>query len=123
MSRRRLREMSTHDLVCDIMPIGAPGRRPMRCSANIPSQEWIGGPRLAANPSRLQLREVGFEEANLVFAVDGGWVGGRFLYTEMIPHLASVDGSRGLRDQLCPPHRLAIPIRGRVARIISRGTE
>lgn len=58
-----------------------------------------------------------------MFTIDGGRVGGRFLYAEMIPHLARVDGSRSLRDQLCPPHRLAIPIRGRVAMTVSKGTE
>jgi hypothetical protein len=48
---------------------------PFRASTDIPSQQWITGPTLSRNPSRLELREMGFEEAYLMFSVDGWGVG------------------------------------------------
>lgn len=50
------------------------------------------------------------EEADLMLPVDAWWVGGRPHDAEVVPHLSRVDRHRRLRDQLCPPHILPVPV-------------
>lgn len=101
----------TYDLIGDIVPhASSPVRAPLRGTADIPTQQWVRGSRFSRDPSRLQLREVGFEEANLVFSIYAGRVGIRPHDAEVVPYFARVDGCRCLRNQLCPPHVLAIPV-------------
>lgn len=86
-----------------------PVRAPLGVTADIPAQQGIRIASLARDPSRLEFREVRLEEADLVLSVDARGVGGRAHDAEVVPDLPRVDRCRGLGDQFCPPHRLAIP--------------
>lgn len=90
--------------------IRLPNRAPLARPANIPSQRRIRVPALTTDPSSLQLREMAFEEADLVFAVDAWGVCRASLDAEMVPYLSGVDGCFCLRNQLCASHRLSVPV-------------
>lgn len=91
-----------------------PVRAPLGIPTDIPPQQWIAGTALPGNPSRLEFGEMGLEEADLVFSVDGRRVGSVVHDAEMIPHCAFVDCCSCLGDELGSTHGLAIPEGGAV---------
>jgi hypothetical protein len=83
-------------------------RAPLSRAADIPPQQRITRPTLPRNPSRLQFREMGLEETNLVLSVDGGSVFCIIHDAEMVLHSSLVDCCCGLRDELGSAHGLAV---------------
>jgi hypothetical protein len=68
--------MKTYNFISNIVPNASrPSRAPLRSPTNIPSQQRIAGPTFSRNPSRFEFREVGLEEADLVFSVYGRGIG------------------------------------------------
>ena len=66
----------SYNLICNIVPNSCcPIRTPFCGSANVPSQQWIAGSTFSWNPSRLELRKMRFEEADLMFSIDRRGVG------------------------------------------------
>jgi hypothetical protein len=87
---------------------------PLGARAHIPSEQRIARRRLPRDPTGLHLREVRFEEGDLVLAVLGGRVGIRAHHAEVVVDCACGNGSRRLWDQLSPSHGLAVPVGGAV---------
>lgn len=102
----------TYNLESDVMPnIGLPLGLPLALLADHELEVGVLGALLAADPAVLHLGEVALEEADLVLAVDARRRGVLAHHAEVVEHLALVDRRLGLRDQLDPPHVLAIPVR------------
>jgi hypothetical protein len=83
-------------------------------ASNIPSEQRVTRSALSRDPSRLELREMGLEEADLVFSVDAGSIGHVMHDAEMIPNCSLVDCCNRLGDPFGSAHVLAIPISSRV---------
>lgn len=86
-----------------------PLRLPLAVLADHELQVGVAGAALAADPAVLELGEVALEETNLVLAAHARRVGVGPADAEVVPHLAAVDGRRGLRDQLDAAHVLFSP--------------
>jgi hypothetical protein len=106
----------TYDLVSNIVPnIRHKLNLPLALPTHHPLQVGVAGSALAVDPSVLELREVAFEEADLVLVGRARYIGRRPLDREVVVHGARVDGCLSLRDQLRSPH-IGIPFRGVVDR-------
>lgn len=86
---------------------------PFALATHHPLQVGIADCLLAADPAILHLREVAFEEVDLVFICRAGDIGGSPLHGEVIVNSALINGCFGLGNKLCAPH-VAIPFCGAV---------
>lgn len=66
----------------------------------------------AARGTVLELREMAFEEGNLMLVGSSGGVLCRSLDGKVVVNFALVDGCRGLGNELGPQHSLTIPLGG-----------
>lgn len=103
------------DLVGDVVPFaGGKVGLPLTDTSNHPLQAVVAGRLLTADEAVLHLRKVRLEEAHLVLLVLGWWVHTGVLHAEVVVHLALVDGSGGLGDQLGAKHSIIVPNGGLV---------
>lgn len=104
----------TYDLINNIVPlIRFKVDLPLTLPTDHPLQVCVACPLLPANPSILQLGEMAFKEANLMFIRRTRYIRAASLDTEMIVHRAGVDRSFGLRNELGTPH-IRVPFGGAV---------
>ena len=85
---------------------------PLALAAHHPLQVGVARAALAVDPAVLELREVAFEEGDLVLVGRARHVGAAALDAEVVVDLSACDGGFGLRDELRAPH-VAVPF-GRV---------
>lgn len=117
IKRGRGKQVDLRRTVRNIMPY--PRRevgRPLTHTAHLPPQVAITHIRLPRDPPRLHLREVALKETNLVLPIDRREIRGIRHHGEVVPHFARVDRRRRLRNQLGPPHGLALPVRRGIER-------
>jgi hypothetical protein len=83
---------------------------PLALTADHPLQVGIASPLFTIDPSVLQLREMAFEEADLVLIRGTGDIGGGSLDREVVVYSALVYGFFRLGNELCSPH-IRVPLR------------